>query len=77
MATVRLNGTAYEVSTGETMADFLQRVRKGETAVSGNWWEGIAVAVNYEVVPREQWAQFVLTEGMEMMLIHAVSGGGM
>jgi thiamine biosynthesis protein ThiS len=75
MVTVRLNGTAYEVSAGETLAGLLKKVRGGDAAAE-NWREGIAVAVDYEVVPREQWGQFALTDGMELMLIHAVSGGG-
>jgi thiamine biosynthesis protein ThiS len=74
MVTVKLNGTACEVEKGETLAGLLKKIQ-GETN-SGNGWEGIAAAVDYEVVPREQWEKFVLTEGMELMFIHAVSGGG-
>jgi thiamine biosynthesis protein ThiS len=79
MITVKLNGTVCSVEQGETLAGLLKKVRgKTEqgTEISGNWGEGIAAAVDYEVVPREQWEQFVLTEGMELMVIHAVSGGG-
>jgi thiamine biosynthesis protein ThiS len=79
MITVKLNGSAYEVKEGETLAGLLKQVRgKMDSKIgdSGNWGGGIAAAVDYEVVPREQWEQFVLMEGMELMFIHAVSGGG-
>ena len=37
--------------------------------------EGIAIAINYEVVPKEQWTKTILVDKMELMLIYAVSGG--
>jgi sulfur carrier protein len=37
--------------------------------------QGIAVAVDYEVVPKGRWHETVLEDNMELMVIHAVSGG--
>lgn len=37
--------------------------------------QGIAVAVNNQMVPREQWADYVLKEGAQLIVIKAVCGG--
>jgi thiamine biosynthesis protein ThiS len=37
--------------------------------------QGVAIAVGYEVIPREKWTEFRLTDKMELTLIRAVSGG--
>jgi sulfur carrier protein len=37
--------------------------------------EGIAIAIDCEVVPKNEWANIILKEKMELILIHAVSGG--
>jgi thiamine biosynthesis protein ThiS len=65
--TITLNDKAYEIQDGITLASFIDSL--------GLKREGIAVAIRYEVVPKERWADTLLSEGMELMLIHAVSGG--
>ncbi len=37
--------------------------------------EGVAVAVNNRMVPRSQWADYVLTEGVHIVIIKAACGG--
>ena len=37
--------------------------------------KGVAVAVNNKMVPRAQWADTALTEGIAVVIIKAVCGG--
>ncbi len=64
---IKLNDKWYEVGEGTSLAAFIESI--------GLKPNGIAVAINYEVVPREQWAETVLTDRVELILIQAVSGG--
>jgi sulfur carrier protein len=64
---VILNDKSYEVKENTSLAGFVKSL--------GLKPEGIAIAINYEVVPKDQWAKTILTDKMELMLIHAVSGG--
>ena len=36
---------------------------------------GVAVAVNYRVIPRSQWQEFVLHDGDALEIIRATQGG--
>jgi sulfur carrier protein len=36
---------------------------------------GIAVAVNAEVIPRGEWAHFIVRDGAKLELVRAVQGG--
>ena len=64
---VKLNDKTYNVAEGTSLAAFMESI--------GIKPQGIAVAVGYEVVPKGKWSETILTEGMELMLIQAVSGG--
>ena len=67
MIYIKLNDTLHQVPEGTTLAEFVGSI--------GLTPDGIAVAVDFEVVPKEKWAEFVLTDQLELMMIHAVSGG--
>ncbi|MDR1756183.1 MAG: sulfur carrier protein ThiS [Culturomica sp.] len=62
-----LNDKPCEAADGCTLAEFI--------AGLGLKPQGIAIAINSEVVPKERWATRILTDGEELMLIHAVAGG--
>lgn len=64
---VKLNDVRHEVAEGVSLAAFLERL--------GIQSKGVAVAIDYQVIPKDEWETFVLTDGQELMLIHAVSGG--
>lgn len=64
---VILNEKAYTVKENISLADFIENLSLKP--------EGIAIAINLEVVPKERWSKTILTDKMELMLIHAVSGG--
>ena len=64
---IKLNEKEYEVNDGTSLTDFITGL--------GLQPQGIAVAIAYEVIPQTKWEETVLKDGMELMLIHAVSGG--
>jgi len=64
---VILNDKTYPVKENTSLANFIESL--------GLKPEGIAIAINYEVVPKEQWTKTILADKMELMLIQAVSGG--
>ncbi|OAV69450.1 Thiamine biosynthesis protein ThiS [Bacteroidales bacterium Barb4] len=65
--TVKLNDTPHDVPENTSMAAFIAGLRLEP--------QGIAVAVNYEVLPKETWADVLLSDNMDILLIQAVSGG--
>ena len=64
---IKLNNKPFDVAEGVTLNMFIESLEVSMT--------GIAVAVDYEVIPKSQWPATALTDGMELMMIHAVSGG--
>jgi len=64
---VKLNDKYHDIEEGTTLSAFLESL--------GHSPQGMALAIDYEVIPKEQWETTILTENVEMMLIHAVSGG--
>ncbi|MDR3188438.1 MAG: sulfur carrier protein ThiS [Prevotellaceae bacterium] len=65
--TILLNDKPYEVAEGTSLSAFIDGL--------GLKREGIAVAVDYEVIPKDRWAETILSDRLELMLIQAVSGG--
>ncbi len=65
--TVKLNDKEYALEADTSLAVFVAGLGLGP--------RGIAIAVNNRVVPKERWEETILSDGMELMLIHAVSGG--
>ena len=65
--TIYVNQKPYPAEEGITLAAFMQNM--------GIKPQGVAVAINYEVIPQKQWEETILTDKTELMLIHAVSGG--
>jgi sulfur carrier protein len=64
---IKLNEKLYELNDGTTLDRLMEKLDIP--------LQGVAVAVNYEVVPKGRWHETVLSDGMELMMIHAVSGG--
>lgn len=62
-----INHKPYEVAIGSTLADVL--------AAQGLDRPGIAVAINMNVVRREDYASTVPQDGTEITVIKAVCGG--
>lgn len=43
--------------------------------LNGRPAKGIAVAVNYKIVPKQNWDSFELKENDKVEIVHAVQGG--
>ena len=65
--TVLLNGEPTELPHGATVTDLLAHYGRSDS--------GVAVAVNYEVVPRQQFNAYALAEGDRVDVVTAVGGG--
>ena len=67
MITVNLNDKPHEVEQVTTLKMFMTNLSIP--------LEGIAIAIDYEVIPKTKWDEIMLTNGMSMIMIQAVSGG--
>ncbi len=65
--TIKLNDKEYAVAENTSLAAFVESMDLPP--------RGVAIAAGNEVIPRTEWENTVLHDGMELMLIHAVSGG--
>ena len=61
------NDQPFEIAEGTTLDEFIETLNIQI--------QGIAVAIDYEVVPKSAWKKTILTEGKTLMMIHAISGG--
>jgi sulfur carrier protein len=66
---VTLNGERVELGGTATVADAVEAAGLEPTA------RGVAVAVEGEVVPRSDWPDRRLREGVSVEVVHAVQGG--
>jgi sulfur carrier protein len=66
---IRVNGSDSDVRPGETVAAVLARLEVGPQA------RGVAVAVDGEVVPREQWGTYPLADEARVEVLSAMQGG--
>ena len=64
---VLINGHRTQFPDRATVADAISHLDLGE--------DGIAVAVNYTVIPRDDWSKSSLTENDTVTIIHPVQGG--
>ena len=64
---VRVNGESEEIPEQATIADLVKHLEVPA--------DGVAVALNLEVVPRAEHATTPLTEGDRVELVRAVGGG--
>jgi sulfur carrier protein len=65
--TVKLNDKPCEVPEGTTLDIFVKSL--------GTPLQGVAIAIDHEVIPRSEWQNTMLTDDMALMLIQATSGG--
>lgn len=65
--TIQVNGDPMELSDGSTILQLLEQLQLNP--------DGVAVALNLEVVPRTQHAEVTLRHGDRIELVRAVGGG--
>ena len=64
---IQLNGEAFELSDGTTVAGLIDRLD-----LTGR---RVAVELNLDIVPRSQHATTALREGDQVEVVHAIGGG--
>ncbi|EGJ71721.1 thiamine biosynthesis protein ThiS [Bacteroides coprosuis DSM 18011] len=62
-----LNNKPVEVKEGSSLSDLASQLNLPA--------QGIAIAIDYKVIPRNMWVNTKLEEDLELMVIEAVSGG--
>lgn len=67
MIQIKLNDKEYSIGESITLQAFIDSLDIKQ--------QGIAVAIDYEVIPKTKWETLILISGQELILIHAVSGG--
>ena len=65
--TIQVNGDPMELSEGATILQLLAQLQLNP--------DGVAVALNLEVVPRTQHAEITLRQNDRIELVRAVGGG--
>ncbi|HEV2483249.1 MAG TPA: sulfur carrier protein ThiS [Puia sp.] len=68
MTEVEINQRKFQLPEHGTLADVLPLLHIARA-------DGIAIAVNEEVVPGGEWARYVLREGDRVFVIRATQGG--
>lgn len=64
---ILINSKPLEVKEGSSLADLAVQLELPK--------DGIAIAIDYKVVPRSIWSSTILEENIELMVLEAVSGG--
>ena len=67
MLDIELNGAPYRLPQGRTLDDLARAL--------GLATQAVALAVNREVVPRQQWGARALTQQDRVDIVHAIGGG--
>ena len=67
MTEIELNGALYQVPAGVSLQDLANQL--------GLAGQAVAVAVNREVVPRQQWPQRRLQARDKVDIVRAIGGG--
>lgn len=65
--TVKINNQSVELVEGTTIRTLAEERRLPE--------KGVAVAVNNEMVPRDEWDTHVLKDGDDIVILKAFCGG--
>lgn len=67
MVDIELNGEPRQVQAGESLAGLVRQLGIGQQAV--------ALAVNRQVVPRQQWNERLLVQQDRVDIVRAIGGG--
>ncbi len=67
MVDIELNGEPRQVRAGESLAGLVRQLGIGQQAV--------ALAVNRQVVPRQQWNERLLQQQDRVDIVRAIGGG--
>ncbi|HYM09431.1 MAG TPA: sulfur carrier protein ThiS [Bryobacterales bacterium] len=65
--TIRLNGEAFQIPLGATLAELVRRLELAE--------DRVAVEVNRRIVRRPQWPETRIDAGASIEIVQIVGGG--
>jgi sulfur carrier protein len=68
MMQIKVNGEQKEISTEVSLLQLLDLLQLSAG-------QGLALAVNEQVVARSKWSDFVLNDGDQVIIIKATAGG--
>ena len=66
---IQVNGEAREIKVAQSVAELVSQINGSDQS------QGIAVAVNGQIVRRNDWAERTLEDNDEVEVLRAVSGG--
>ncbi|MEC9464787.1 MAG: sulfur carrier protein ThiS [Myxococcota bacterium] len=66
---IQVNGEAREIKVAQSVAELVFQINGSDQS------QGIAVAVNGQIVRRNDWAERTLEDNDEVEVLRAVSGG--
>ncbi len=64
---IRFNDEPWEVVAGLSAAALLAQLNQLKP--------GVALAVNQQILPREQWEKYLMQEGDSLLLFQVIAGG--
>ena len=66
---IKVNGENQILQEQLNLYDFLNLQLNGEDT------KGIAIALNFSIIPRQKWETTLINEDDEIEIVHAVQGG--
>ena len=64
---IQFNDEAMQCAVGQTVSDLLATLNQLKP--------GTALALNQQILPRDQWQQHIVQEGDQILLLQVIAGG--
>ncbi|EGD5903146.1 sulfur carrier protein ThiS [Salmonella enterica] len=64
---IQFNDEPMQCAEGQTISELLTQLIQLKP--------GTALALNQQILPREQWRQHIVQEGDQILLFHVIAGG--
>ncbi|EEX3545881.1 TPA: sulfur carrier protein ThiS [Escherichia coli O146] len=64
---ILFNDQPMQCAAGQTVHELLEQLDQRQV--------GAALAINQQIVPREQWAQHIVQDGDQILLFQVIAGG--
>ncbi len=64
---ILFNDQPMQCAAGQTVHELLEQLDQRQA--------GAALAINQQIVPREQWAQHIVQDGDQILLFQVIAGG--
>lgn len=64
---IQFNDEPMQCAEGQTVSELLTQLNQLKP--------GVALALNQQILPREQWRHHIVQEGDQILLFHVIAGG--